>query len=281
MSTHPFPAVHAPLAGSHERPSSSGSLFVRITEPGHERTSRGTQTKTDKAMDEAAPSHIGSESVGDGAPWKSERDEWSKLYGDDASETRALLFGVVHGDLRAIDALEHRIGGVIRARARAFLARQRGHAVSAEQVDDLCQHVWVTLMRQDWAPLRAFNEHRGSTLEAYVARISDKECLRRRRDLGAQKRSLDMLPVSLDEADAPRESESPERTLAERQLLCGLFRHLETQLPERGCHVFRLLYEEELGVKAAAVKLGVNVQVIYNWQHRIREVARDYLGRAR
>jgi DNA-directed RNA polymerase specialized sigma24 family protein len=55
-----------------------------------------------------------------------------------------------------------------------------------------------------------------------------------------------------------------------------LFRHLDARLPPKGRVIMRLLYEDELSVHEAAQKLGIQPQVVYNWQFRIRAEARDF-----
>lgn len=191
-----------------------------------------------------------------------------------------LVSRVVDGDVEAMAQLEKYLAPVLRARTRRFLARQSQHAVASEMQEDLCQHVWVALMRNNWAPLRAFQAEHGVGLTTYVGAIADKECLQRRRELSAKKRASGARPVALQEVEVPAGARAtdPEHRLEKKQLLAGLMAHLDGTLPPRGRLVLRLLYEDAMAAADAAQFMGVAPQVVYNWQHRIRRLSRDYMA---
>ena len=75
----------------------------------------------------------------------------------------------------------------------------------------------------------------------------------------------------------PHQGASPESALGDRQVLEQLVQHLEVELSAQGRAVFRSVYCDERSVDETAGALGVTAQVVYNWQHKIRSLARAFL----
>ena len=91
---------------------------------------------------------------------------------------------------------------------------------------------------------------------------------------GAPEANLD------DVFDARTHDPDPEALALGHDLAAGLDAHLNATLPERGRLVLRAIYEDGLEPQAVADLLGVNLQVIYNWQHKIRLTCRAFLTEA-
>ena len=49
-------------------------------------------------------------------------------------------------------------------------------------------------------------------------------------------------------------------------------------LAAKGQAIYRLVYTDARAPEEVATLLGCNVQVVYNWQHKIRALARVFLA---
>lgn len=199
--------------------------------------------------------------------------------------TLAVAALAMHRDRRMIDeALAHsgpawaqlvrRLMPVIQARTRRWLWRVGG---GAAEVEDLAQQVWLRLLEAEGRALRAYDPERGMSLEGYVGLVAEREAGNLLAMGRAQKRGGGRVTA---EADAglntgdPRTG--PEAAATQRNTLGALLAHLDTALPVRGQLVLRLLYVDGHAPPEAAAALGVSLQVVHNWQHRIRELARAW-----
>ncbi|MCA9546712.1 MAG: sigma-70 family RNA polymerase sigma factor, partial [Myxococcales bacterium] len=192
----------------------------------------------------------------------------ARVYGAPADEL--LIRKALNGHGGALRALTQRVLPVVRSRAAAYL-RRRGGRLGAQDVDDLTQEIWLSLLEQDGRLLRAYDHSRGKSLEGYVGMVCRRELWRRNRAHLAERRGggVDAAPIE----DAQHEAAAtpdPEQATIGRDLLEGLSAFLMAELPERGQLVLKLIYEDHLGPADAAELMGVNTQVVYNWQHKIR-----------
>lgn len=191
--------------------------------------------------------------------------------------TAADVERALRGDRTALRGLVERLFPLVAARVRAFVRRRPTGRIGPHDAHDLAQDLWVTLFKDDGRSLREWSPERGLSLEGYVGLLAQRELWARVREESAGKRGGGLATVELD----PERSEGgpagdPERLAADRDLLTRLASHLEASLPERGRLVLRLLYTDECSPSEAAAVLGVEVQVVYNWQFRIRKLAQDY-----
>lgn len=196
--------------------------------------------------------------------------------------------GVEHPDLdllrRALTGhkasqrmLIRRLMPVICAHVRRALARRAGRMSAAEDGHDVVQEIWLVLMRDDGAQLRSFDPRKAS-LEWYVGLIADREVGNRLQKARALKRGGDQRPVDLDDArHVAAAGPTPEEASMQRDLAGRLSTHLLDALPPKGQLVFRLLYTDGCDVKQAAEAMGVNRQVVYNWQFKIRKLAQAFV----
>jgi RNA polymerase sigma-70 factor (ECF subfamily) len=194
-------------------------------------------------------------------------------------ETLALLRRALGGDAPALRVIVRRLIPVVRARVRRCLARQWGRALGPQDGDDVTQDVWLVLMRDGGRQLRAWDPSRGATLEGYVAMVAEREVQNRVQNVRALKRGGDRVLLPL--ADAPEVASgaaSPEQAAEARHLAAALTTHLDEALPERGRLVLRCLFGDGRSPGETASLLGVDVQVVYNWQHKIRAAARAFLA---
>lgn len=174
---------------------------------------------------------------------------------------------------RALRGLVERLMPVVRARVRRRLG-----GWSPAVREDAVQEVWVALLADDGKALRGFDPSHGGTLEGYVGLLAERHVIDWVRRQQAAKRgggasftddrALDRRPAATD----------PEGDVVAADLAAALGAHLRAALPEIGQLVFRLMYTDRLTPNAAAEALGVNRQVVYNWQHRIRGEVRSFLA---
>lgn len=196
-----------------------------------------------------------------------------------SGDFHALVRRAARGQPQAVRLLVRLLLPVIHARVRRFLACRAGRRLGALDADDLAQEIWCKLLEGDARLLLAWDPERSRTPQGYVGLLSQRELFNRLQLENAQKRGGGERPVPLDDA-APQAAPDPdpEEGAASRELLADMSVHLAAVLPEKGLAVLRALYEEGHDPPEAAAALGVSLQVVYNWQHRIRAEARAFLA---
>lgn len=180
------------------------------------------------------------------------------------------------GQRRAGSDLARRLLPTVAARC----ARRMGRRHSDFQ--DMIQEVWLALFEQGGRRLLAFRPEQGASLEAFVGRIAERRVLDEIRKRGAHRRGGHLLEVSLplnDDSSLQLASENsrPEEEVAAEDMLDKLDDHLSATLPERGFMVFEFVFRKGLSPAEAAKKIGVKTQVVYNWEHKIRNLALRFL----
>lgn len=174
---------------------------------------------------------------------------------------------------RALRRLVERLMPVVRARVRRRLGGWRPSAR-----EDAAQEVWVALLADGGKALRGFDPGHGRTLEGFVGMIAERHVIDWIRRQQAAKRGGDAHIVDDRALERRAAAADPEADVVAADLAAALGRHLEAALPEIGMLVFRLVYTDRLAPAAAAETLGVNRQVVYNWQHRIRGEVRGFMA---
>lgn len=175
-----------------------------------------------------------------------------------------------HG--RAMRTLVDRLLPVIRARVRRQVRDMPGRR------EDMVQDVWVHLLANGGAALRAFDPKKGSSLEGFVGLLTERRIIDERRKAGAARRGADRQVHDPDAiATAPALS-TPEDVAISADLAQRLGEHLMRVLSGTGQLVFRLIYTDQCTPAEAAAAMGVKVQVVYNWQHRIRTEVRALMA---
>lgn len=182
-----------------------------------------------------------------------------------------LISNVTRGDRAATRALVERLFPVVRARVR--LVQSRRVDLRVLDVNDLVQQVFVVLLEHDARQLASWDPARGATLEGYVGMVTEREV----GNAGQRSTSRARHEVVVEgPVDAPTDSPSPEHLATTRDSVTRLGAFLDAQLPPKGRVVLKCLYSDGLDADETARVLGVNRQVIYNWQHRIRTLAREF-----
>ncbi len=186
--------------------------------------------------------------------------------------TTELIDKASRGDRAAVRVLVERLFPVVRARVRVMQARRSD--LRGLDSKDLVQQVFVCLLEHDARQLTLWSPDRGATLEGYVGMVTEREVGNAGQRAATRERHETM---SEEEADAPLEQPSPELQTVARDEVARLGSFLDGQLPPKGRVVLKCLYADGLDADETARVLGVNRQVVYNWQHRIRTLAREFL----
>lgn len=189
---------------------------------------------------------------------------------DDVRLVEAALAGSTGAAMRLV----RRLGPAIRGRLNALL---KGRSLDGADLDDLTAEVWARLLDSDGARLRGFDPEKGRSLESYAALIAEQHLLSTQRSVRALKRGGGLAPVAMDEVgELPGAVSTPEAQVIARRDGDRLWRHLEASLPTRGRLILKVIYLDGQSPQEAASGLGVNLQVVYNWQHRIRVLAEEW-----
>jgi RNA polymerase sigma factor (sigma-70 family) len=195
------------------------------------------------------------------------------------SEPHALIRRALAGDEDAATLLIRRLMPVIRARVRRWLGRD-GERLAPHDGEDLVQEIWLRLIDDGGRRLLAYDPNRGATLEGYAGMIAEREISKLSQKVRAKKRGGVLVPVQPEHAEVPGDLPTPEDEAAANDLAARLGNHLDSQLSARGQLVLRYAFVDDLPAARVAQILGVTVQVVYNWQHKIRSAARAFLTSA-
>lgn len=188
-------------------------------------------------------------------------------------DDRRLIERALAGEPEAVEVLVKRLMQVIHARVRRQCLRARQ---GTEDLDDLVQEIWLKLLADGGARLSAFDPARSASLEGYVGVIAEHEASNLLRLRTAKKRGGHLTAIQGD--DLPAQSPGPEESVEAGELAARLGEHLEQALPPRGLLIFRYAFTDQREPDEVAKMLGVTVQVVYNWQHKIRAAARAFLS---
>lgn len=186
-------------------------------------------------------------------------------------ELLTLIAAASRKDRAATRTLVERLFPIVRARVRLVQARRSD--LRHLDAGDLVQQVFVVLLDHDARQLAQWDPARGASLEGFVGMVTEREVGNAGQRAGARQRFEVMTDAP---ADAPVDSSSPEAQTTARDAVSRLGAFLEAQLPVKGRVVLKCLYSDGLDADETARVLGVNRQVVYNWQHRIRSLAREF-----
>jgi RNA polymerase sigma factor (sigma-70 family) len=179
-----------------------------------------------------------------------------------------LLRMALDGTERARRLMFERIDPLIRARLQICFSN--GRPIDIHELDDVAQQVWVHLFDRDNHRLHNFDPQRGS-LEQYISVIASHAIS----DL-LRLRKTHLNPVELDDSETEGRSPNPEHVAEMREQAQKLRVFLRERLPIRGQLVLALLYDDGRSDDEAAEIMSVSRQVVANWKHKIKALARDF-----
>ena len=196
------------------------------------------------------------------------------------STDAALIQQAANGSESAVRILVERLTPIVRARVRRRLVGSGVAGFGSYTADDLVQEIWLTLVKDGCKQLRAFDPSRGASLEGFVGMVAERQIGNvRRSELQTSKRRTNTVandPDTVPEPTAP--DVSPEDQALGADFVDRISRHLQAKLSERGQVIFRYLYEDRLEPARIAQIMGVERQVVYNWQHKIRNLVSEFVA---
>lgn len=180
------------------------------------------------------------------------------------------------GDRGALRAFVDALTPTIQARVARTLLRRRpmGPARDIRQeVEDLCQQVFVSLFANQARALRAWDPDRGLPLTAFVGLLAERE-------VNSVLRSQRRNPWTDDPTEDQQldtivhDDTGPEQSAASRELLSALFGRLRESLSERGMQMFVWLYVDGRSVDDVCTMADMNADAVYAWRSRLGKQVR-------
>lgn len=139
---------------------------------------------------------------------------------------------------------------------------------------DLVQEVWVRLLSNGCSILNKYNADRGASLEYYVSMVARREAGNLLRKEKAERRGGYLIAESGEKDMDEFIGTIPEPILEARDSMSKLSSWITSKgIPKKGMEIFHSTANREAPVDIAN-QLGVPLQIVYNWQHRIRELSR-------
>lgn len=195
----------------------------------------------------------------------------------DAEDSVRLVREALAGDQAALTRLVAQLTPVIQARvARTLLARRSqlgGDRNVRQEVEDLTQDIFLSLFVKGGHVLRSWESGRGLSLKNFVGLVSERQVVS---FLRSGKRNLwREEPFPLEDLDGAAAERGPEEVTASREQLRLLLERLREKLSPLGCHLFELLFVQELSVTETMANSGLSADAVYAWRSRLRNLAQD------
>lgn len=188
-----------------------------------------------------------------------------------------LLEQALSGRPESVRQLVDLLSPVVQARVARMLLRRRppsGAPRDARQeIEDLCQEVFVALFAQDGRALRAWRPDGGLSLQNFVGLLAERQ-------VSSILRSGRRSPWTEDphEAEAleglAEDSASPEPRLESRELLEALLDRLRESLSPRGLELFHRLVVRQEDVERVCAATGMTREAVYAWRSRLSKLVR-------
>jgi RNA polymerase sigma-70 factor (ECF subfamily) len=198
--------------------------------------------------------------------------------------TRELIERALGEDPRARRALVDALVPVVQRRVTIEIFRHKGLARGRnlrQDVEDMTQQVFVSLLEGDARALRAWSPGRGLALHDFVELLASREVasiLRsgRRNPWKEDTVADDVMSEYVGVEDGP------ELLASARNFGEALVDRLQAQLSPKGVELFELLFVQEREVADVAAALAMSMDAVYAWRSRIaraaRQIARELQG---
>jgi RNA polymerase sigma-70 factor (ECF subfamily) len=183
---------------------------------------------------------------------------------------KELLVGCLRGDQAAWHDFVRQYSGLIYHTIKTTFSEHHFEP-SQPLVDDLCQDIFLSLLKDDFAELRRFRGDHGCTLASWLRMI-------------AARRTIDHLRKSKFPAELVEEplenhpAETQERLLDNEQ--SQLLAKAVEGLPPREKIVLDLFFREGLPAKEVAAILRMSIGAVYTQKSRILAKLRETLKKA-
>jgi DNA-directed RNA polymerase specialized sigma24 family protein len=188
-----------------------------------------------------------------------------------------LLRRALDGDGVATRGLVDLLSPVVHARvARVLMRSGQGRKQGRDlrqDIEDLVQEVFASLLAQRGRLLRAWDPARGMSLPNFFGLLTENQV---RSILRSGRRS----PWSEEatERDAIElvagATESPHASVSTREALGKIVERLRAELTPAGIEMFELLVVDELSVEDVCHRMGMTADAVYAWRSRLGKQAR-------
>lgn len=205
----------------------------------------------------------------------------ARATGDDPREVvqRALA-----GDGGAVRALIGELMPVIQARVARMLMRYAGQARGRDirqELEDLCQEVFVLLFKDSGKVLKAWDPARGMSLANFVGLVAERRVLQVFRSNRQNPWSEDPTEARDLQAKESRRTASAEGAVAAKQLFDRMLDRLTVELSPLGMDMFRALLLEQRKVAEVASAYDMTLKAVYAWQSRLKKRVRKLAAELR
>jgi RNA polymerase sigma-70 factor (ECF subfamily) len=186
-------------------------------------------------------------------------------------------------DARARRDLVDALVPIVQRRVAIELFRRRWQARGPDleqEVEDMTQQVFVSLLEGDARALRAWSPERGLPLSEFVSLLAAREVasILRSGRRSPWKEDAVADDVMSDYVGAVGADAGPELLASARSLGAALVDRLREQLSPKGLELFQLLFVHEREVSDVAQALGMTMDAVYAWRSRIAKLARQIAG---
>lgn len=199
----------------------------------------------------------------------------------DAEYIADLVRRALAGDQSAVTEMVAVLTPVIQARvARTLLARRdrlAGGRDVRQEVEDLCQEVFLALFSREAHILRSWEPGRGLSLENFVGLVAERQVLS---FLRSGRRNPRQETSAFQEEDLELEApeRDPEEVTASRERLTLLLDRMREELSPLGRRIFDLLFIQDLSLPEVTAASGLSADAVYTWRLRLRRLAKKLLA---
>lgn len=195
----------------------------------------------------------------------------------------SLVKAALAQDQAALRELVAILTPIIQSRvARQLMVRRASSAPGRDvrqEVEDLCQDVFVTLFAEDGRVLRTWDVERGLSLHNFVGLVAERQVVSILRSGRRSPWKED--PTLTADLDGLSPLPDPEEKAAGREEIGLLFERLQEALSPLGMRLFQLLFIEELEVEEISRRINMKADAIYAWRSRLRRLCGQVLGEIR
>ena len=191
-----------------------------------------------------------------------------------ADPTTALLEGCIRGDADARRQLVEEYSGIV-SYGVLVIFQQFGRPYRKEEIEDLCQDVFLALFENDARKLRQYQGRNGCSLASWLRVVANRFTIDRLRREGRT--------VSLDDPESgeswriretrpdSRPGPEPQVEAAER---ASKVRDLVSQLPPKDQMFVQLFYFQGLPIEEVASTIGITTNAAYVRKMRLHQKLR-------
>ena len=168
--------------------------------------------------------------------------------------------------------IEARVARTLLAR-RSYLGADRN---VRQEVEDLTQEIFLSLLAKDAHVLRSWQPERGLSLENFVGLVSERQVVSFLRS--GKRNPWKVEPSQLEDLAGEALDRGPEEIKASREQLRLLLERLQERLGPLGRQLFELLFIQERSLPETIAASGLSADAVYAWRSRLRRLARELLA---